>query len=110
MRLPENIESFVTEDEIARLQPEVDRHQQNLESGRGKGAEFLGWLHLPSQTTPDPLKEIEHSAAWIRENCETLVSIGIGGSYLGAKAAIDFGSHTFSNQLPPSARVPSLTG
>ena len=99
-----NTESFVTEDEIARLQPEVDRHQQNLESGRGKGAEFLGWLHLPSQTTSDALREIEHSAAWIRENCETLVSIGIGGSYLGAKAAIDFGSHTFSNQLPPSAR------
>ena len=100
----ENIKSFVTEEEIVRLQPEVDRHHQDLESGRGKGAEFLGWLHLPSQTTPDPLKEIQQSAEWIRENCEAFVSIGIGGSYLGAKAAIDFGSHAFSNQLPPSAR------
>ncbi len=100
----ENIKSFVTEEEIARLQPEVDRHHQDLESGRGKGAEFLGWLHLPSQTTPDQLKEIQQSAEWIRGNCETFVSIGIGGSYLGAKAAIDFGSHTFSNQRSPSAR------
>ena len=99
-----NIENFVTDEEIARLQPEVDNHHQDLESGRGKGAEFLGWLHLPSQTKPDPLKEIEHSATWIRENCDAFVSIGIGGSYLGAKAAIDFGSHTFLNQCSPSTR------
>ena len=102
--LTENIKNFVTEEESVRLQPEVDRHHQDLESVRGKGAEFLGWLHLPSQTTPDQLKEIEHSATWIRENCDAFVSIGIGGSYLGAKAAIDFGSHTFSNQRSPSAR------
>lgn len=100
----ENIKSFVTDEEIARLQHEVDQHHQDLESGRGKGAEFLGWLHLPSQTTADPLKEIEHSATWIRENCDAFVSIGIGGSYLGAKAAIDFGSHAFLNQCSPSTR------
>ena len=100
----ENIKSFVTDEEIARLQPEVDKHHQDLESGRGKGAEFLGWLHLPSQITPDSLKAIEHSATWIRENCDAFVSIGIGGSYLGAKAAIDFGSHTFLNQCSPSMR------
>ncbi len=102
--LTENIKNFVTEEEIVRLKPEVDRHHQDLDSGRGKGAEFLGWLHLPSQTTPDQLKEIQQSAEWIRGNCETFVSIGIGGSYLGAKAAIDFGSHTFLNQRSPSAR------
>ena len=100
----DNVHSFVMEQEIAGLQPEVDRHHQDLESVRGKGAEFLGWLDLPSKTTPDQLREIEHSAAWIRENCETFVSIGIGGSYLGAKAAIDFGSHAFSNLLSSYAR------
>jgi glucose-6-phosphate isomerase len=100
----DNIKSFVTEQELSKLQPEVDRHHQDLESGQGKGAEFLGWLHLPSQTTPDSLKKIQQSAQWIRENCEAFVSIGIGGSYLGAKAAIDFGSHTFSNLLPLTAR------
>jgi glucose-6-phosphate isomerase len=100
----ENIKSFVTDEEISRLQPEVDRCHQDLESSRGEGAEFLGWLHLPSQTTPEQLKDIEKSAVWIRENCDAFVSIGIGGSYLGAKAAIDFGSHTFLNQYSPSTR------
>ena len=99
----DNIQSFVTEQELAGLQPEVDRCHQDLEAGQGKGAEFLGWLHLPSQTLSSQLKEIEKSAAWIRDNCEAFVSIGIGGSYLGAKAAIDFGSPAFSNQLSPSA-------
>ena len=101
----ENIKNFVTSQEIASLQSQVDRCHQDLESGLGKGAEYLGWLHLPSKTTPDQLKEIQQSAQWVRDNCEAFVSVGIGGSYLGAKAAIDFGSHAFSNQLPPSARV-----
>jgi glucose-6-phosphate isomerase len=100
----DNTQAFVTEQEIAVLQPEVDRCHQDMESGKGKGAEFLGWLHLPSQTPQNLLEEIQQSASWIRENCDTFVSIGIGGSYLGAKAAIDFGSHTFSNQCSPSMR------
>lgn len=100
----ENIKTFVADKEIADLQPEVDRCHQDLESAKGKGAEFLGWLHLPSQTSKDQFQEIQQSAHWIRDNCEVFVSIGIGGSYLGAKAAIDFGSHAFSNQLRPSAR------
>lgn len=105
----ENIKTFVADKEIADLQPEVDRCHQDLESGKGKGAEFLGWLHLPSQTSKDQLQEIQQSANWIRDNCEAFVSIGIGGSYLGAKAAIDFGSHAFSNQLPPSmSRGPQI--
>jgi glucose-6-phosphate isomerase len=100
----DNIRSFMTEQELAGLQPEVDRCHQDLEAGKGKGAEFLGWLNLPSQTTPDLLKGIEDSSTWIRENCDAFVSIGIGGSYLGAKAAIDFGSHTFLNHCSPSTR------
>jgi glucose-6-phosphate isomerase len=100
----DNIQSFVTEQELAGLQAEVDQYHQDMESGKGRGSEFLGWLHLPSQTTPEQLTEIENSADWIRENSEAFVSIGIGGSYLGAKAAVDFGTHTFSNQLSPAAQ------
>ncbi len=100
----ENIKKFVADQDIVTLQPEVDRCHQDLESGRKEGAEYLGWLHLPSQTAPDHLKEIEQSAKWIRDNCEAFVSVGIGGSYLGAKAAIDFGSHAFLNQRSSIAR------
>ena len=99
----ENLKEFVTDQEIASLQSQVDRCHQDLESGQGKGAEYLGWLHLPSRTSSDRLKKIQQSAKWIKDNCEVFVSVGIGGSYLGAKAAIDFGSHSFSNQLPLSA-------
>ena len=100
----ENTTQFVADQEITGLQPLVDRCHQNLESGQGKGADYLGWLHLPSKTPQKQLNEIKKSAKWIRENCEAFVSVGIGGSYLGAKAAIDFGSHTFENQRLPSMR------
>ena len=100
----ENIKKFVADQEIENLQPQVDRCHQDLESGEGKGVEYLGWLHLPSQTSQKQLKEIENTAKWIRENCEAFVSVGIGGSYLGAKAAIDFGGHAFSHQLTASGR------
>lgn len=100
----DNIQSFVTEQELTDLQPEVVRLHKRLDIDCEKGRDSVGWLHLPSLTPPDQLKEIQESAEWIREHCEAFVSIGIGGSYLGAKAAIDFGSHTFSNQLPSSVR------
>ena len=100
----ENIKSFVSDQEIANLQPQVTQCHQELESGQGKGSDYLGWLHLPSQTSQNQLAEIEKSAQWIRENCEVFVSVGIGGSYLGAKAAINFGTHTFLNSRSPSVR------
>lgn len=94
----ENIQNSVTEQEIAALQPEVDRLHRDLESGRGKGADFLGWLHLPTQTSPKQLQEIQTAAGRIRETCEAFVCIGIGGSYLGAKAALAFGNPPFADQ------------
>ncbi len=100
----DNIKSFVTDEEISGLQSEVERCHRDLESGRGPGADFLGWLHLPSQTSQDFLREIQAAAGRIQERCDTFVTIGIGGSYLGAKAAIDFGTHIFLNQLSPAKR------
>lgn len=66
-----------------------------LHNGKGKGNDFLGWLSLPS-TTPDHLiEEIEQSAKLLQDNCQIVVVIGIGGSYLGARAVIDALSNTF---------------
>jgi len=96
----QNIKPFITDQEIQNLQPDIDRLHQALETGTGKGADYLGWLGLSSRTSSEQLGAIEQSAKQLRENCDVFVSIGIGGSYLGARAAISYLSHTFSNQLP----------
>jgi glucose-6-phosphate isomerase len=94
-----NIKSFVTDQEIQSLQPEIDRLHQALENRAGKGSDYLGWLDLSSRTTREQLGAIEQSAKHIRAHSDVFVSIGIGGSYLGARAAISFLGHTFANQL-----------
>ena len=70
--------------------------KQTLESGNGAGNDFLGWLHLPSSINEQQLQDIEKSAAQLRGECEYVISIGIGGSYLGAKAVIDALSDHFA--------------
>ncbi|MGL4229306.1 MAG: glucose-6-phosphate isomerase [Tannerellaceae bacterium] len=66
-----------------------------LENGSGRGNDFLGWLHLPSSITEEHLADIEATAATLRTKCEVIVVVGIGGSYLGAKAVIDALSNSF---------------
>jgi glucose-6-phosphate isomerase len=70
--------------------------KQTLESGSGAGNDFLGWLHLPSSTDEQQLQEIEKCAAVLRQECEYVITIGIGGSYLGAKAIIEALSDHFA--------------
>ena len=68
--------------------------KQTLETGNGAGNDFLGWLHLPSGIDEQQLNAIEASAHTLRDNCEYVITIGIGGSYLGAKAVIEaLGDH-----------------
>ncbi|MDR2806051.1 MAG: glucose-6-phosphate isomerase [Dysgonamonadaceae bacterium] len=66
-----------------------------LENGSGQGNDFLGWLHLPSSITRAELADIQATADKLRSQCEVIVVIGIGGSYLGAKAVIDALSGSF---------------
>ena len=70
--------------------------KQTLESGSGAGNDFLGWLHLPSSIDEQQLQDIEKSAAILRQECEYVITIGIGGSYLGAKAIIEALSDHFA--------------
>ena len=70
--------------------------KQTLESGSGAGNDFLGWLHLPSSIDEQQLASIEQTAAVLREQCEYVITIGIGGSYLGAKAVIEALSDHFA--------------
>lgn len=77
---------------------------KTLEDGTGEGSGFVGWVDPSKMITKDEVKDIIDTAKNIRENSDAFVSIGIGGSYLGAKAVIEMLGHAFANQLPKSVR------
>ncbi len=86
---------FVAAEKVAAYEAEVKKYSADLHNGTGKGNDFLGWLNLPSSITDATLSEIEATAQKLRARCEVVVVVGIGGSYLGAKAVIDGISNTF---------------
>ena len=70
------------------IRPEAEKSLRTLYEGTGAGNDFLGWLHLPSSITDAQLTDIEQTAERLRA-CQAVVVIGIGGSYLGARAVIE---------------------
>ena len=86
---------FVSEQAVAGYKAKVAEANAALHNGSGKGSDFLGWLNLPSSIDEAHLSDIENTAKLLRKNCEVVVVIGIGGSYLGAKAVIDALSNSF---------------
>ena len=86
---------FVSAEEVAGYKTGVKAANESLHYGTGKGNDFLGWLNLPSSIDEAHLSDIENTAKILRDNCEVVVVIGIGGSYLGAKAVIDALSNSF---------------
>lgn len=86
---------FVSAEKVAAYKPQVNAAIAALHNGTGKGSDFLGWLDLPSSIDEAHLKDIEDTAKILRDHCEVVVVIGIGGSYLGAKAVIDALSNSF---------------
>ncbi len=94
--------SFLSENAIASLQPQITAAQQALEHGTCLGNDYLGWLHLPTSLTPAFLDDITATAKVLQDNCEAVVVAGIGGSYLGARMVIDALSSSFSQLCPSS--------
>ena len=86
---------FVSEQNVAGYKAQVAEASVALQNGTVKGSDFLGWLHLPSSIDEAHLSDLEATAKTLRENCEVVVVIGIGGSYLGARAVIDALSNSF---------------
>jgi len=86
---------FVSEQAVAGYNAEVAAASAALHNGTGKGSDFLGWLNLPTSIDDAQFSELEATAKILRDNCEVVVVIGIGGSYLGAKAVIDALSNSF---------------
>ncbi len=87
---------FIRKDDIFSYQNEIKEHINALYNKTGKGSEFLGWLNLPSSISADELIDIQNTADGLKEKCEVVVVIGIGGSYLGSKAVIDALSDNFA--------------
>ena len=95
-----NVGGTVSKDAINALQSKAAEAVEKLEQGTGAGNDFLGWLHLPTSLDEALIADIEKTAALLRADCEYVVAIGIGGSYLGAKAVIEALSDSFAALKP----------
>ena len=95
---------FVQPEELSVLEPQVMAAAKMLDSHTGPGSDFLGWLDLPVKYDRAEFKRIKAAAKNIQRQSEVLIVIGIGGSYLGAKAALEFCGHSFYNNLPKKQR------
>ena len=96
--------NFFNENELRQIKPYVELANEVLTSKSGAGNDFLGWVDLPENYDKDEFARIKKAAEKIKNDSEVLIVIGIGGSYLGAKAAIEFLSHSFYNNLPKDKR------
>jgi glucose-6-phosphate isomerase len=86
---------FIAREQVYAWETKAKASIEALHGGSGAGNDFLGWLHLPSSLTEERLSEIEHVAGRLRAKCEIVVVIGIGGSYLGAKAVLEALNNSF---------------
>ena len=97
-----NALNFVSEQEIAAMQEKVNAAHDTLMNKKGDGNDFLGWINLPEEYDKEEFERIKKAAKKIRDDSEVLVVIGIGGSYLGARAAIEMLTSPFrtDNKTP----------
>ena len=96
--------SFISEEEIGYMKKLTLDAKETLVSKTGAGNDFLGWIDLPLYFVKEEFASIKAAAKKIQSDSDVLLVIGIGGSYLGARAAIEFLSHSFYNVLDKSVR------
>lgn len=96
--------TFISADEIKNMEKLVLTAKEELVTKTGAGNDFLGWIELPSKYNKAEFARIKKAAEKIQSDSDVLLVIGIGGSYLGARAAIDFLRHSFYNNIPKSKR------
>ena len=93
------IGNYVSDAEIKGISEEIYAAQKTLYSRTGEGNEFLGWIDLPVDYDKEEFARIKAAAKKIQNSCDVFVVIGIGGSYLGARAAIEFVKSPVYNNL-----------
>lgn len=95
---------FISDAEVQSMKKIVTDAKELLVSRSGAGNDFLGWIDLPVAYDKEEFARIKKAAEKIRNDSEVLVVIGIGGSYLGARAALEFLHHSFNNIVPKEIR------
>lgn len=98
------IKKFISEEEIFAMKEEVLAAKKTLVEGSGEGNDFIGWVDLPVNYDKEEYDRIKTAAAKIRKDSDVLLVIGIGGSYLGARAAIEALTHSFYNMISKEQR------
>lgn len=84
------LEGFVEDKDYEKLLPKIQKAHEDLENKTGKGSEFTGWLDLPQRIEDSFLDELTELGEEIRKNSDCLLSVGIGGSYVGIHASLEF--------------------
>jgi len=96
--------SLIENDEVENLIPFVRTAHDMLHKGYGLGSQFTGWIGYPKNVEKEDLEGIKNAANIIQNSSDAFIVIGIGGSYLGARACIEALNHSFYNQLPKEKR------
>ncbi len=95
---------FISEAEMSRMKDVIELSKESLVKGTGAGNDFLGWIDLPVNYDKEEFARIKKAAEKIKKDSDVLIVIGIGGSYLGARAAIEFLRHSFYNSVSKEIR------
>jgi len=93
------VKSFINDEEVKAISAEVEAAHKCLLSGNGEGNDFLGWVDLPFDYDKEEYARIKEAAKKIQKKCDVFVVIGIGGSYLGARAVIEYVKSPLYNNL-----------
>ncbi|WP_048569877.1 glucose-6-phosphate isomerase [Clostridium cylindrosporum] len=96
--------NFINNKELTTLQEKIRLCHNMLHNGTGEGSDYLGWVDLPNNYEEIEFDKVKAVAQKIKKQSEVLIVVGIGGSYLGARAAIEMLNHNFYNELPSDKR------
>lgn len=96
------LKDVVSKEEMDSYKSAAQKANEKLHDGTGKGSDFLGWVNLPSEISEAELSDVEATAATLRSSCDYVVTIGIGGSYLGTKAVSEALNDSFQYLKPKS--------
>ena len=98
----EYLKPFVSDHELAAIAPIVSAAHKTLADKSGAGSDFLGWVRLPADYDKEEFARIKAAAERIKGSCDVFIVIGIGGSYLGARAVIEALRSSLYNNIEKS--------